>query len=289
MTKTAFAHGADPAWFALGRAALSGFGGAVALAVLGRLRVPGRADLPALLVLGLCQLAGFFALSHAGLSLVPAGRTGVLANATPVWVVPLSLLLLREPIPPRRWIAAGSGVLGVVVLAGPWAIEWAAPGALAGHALLLGAALNWALAMVAVRRWPPRLPMLELLPWGFALACAALLPLAWAHAPGRWDGVATGALVLIGLVAGPFGTWCVLQATVSLPAVVTSVGFLGTPVLGLVFSALWLGEAVTPDLLAGAALILGGAVVGAWPGRAGTRAPGRGPGWTRGRSRGVGR
>lgn len=276
MTKIAFAHGASPAWFALGRAALSGLGAAAALAVLGRLRAPGRQDLPALLAVGLLQLAGFFALSHAGLALVPAGRTGVLSNTTPVWVVPLSLLVLREEVPPRRWFAAGSGLLGVAVLAGPWTIDWGAPGVLAGHALLLGAALSWALAMVAVRRWPPRLSMLELLPWAFALACTVLLPLALAHAPGRWDGVAWGALALIGLVAGPLGTWCVMQATVSLPTVVTSIGFLGTPVLGLVFSALWLGEAITPDLLAGAALILGGVVVAAWPGRGAGRGLGRG-------------
>lgn len=267
MTKHALAHGATPSWFALGRAALSGLGTAAVLAGVGRLRAPGRRDMPALLVLGLLQLAGFFALSHAGVALVPAGRTAVLSNATTVWVVPLSLLVLHEPIPPRRWLAAGSGLLGVAVLTGPWAIDWTAPGVLAGHALLLGAALSWSLAMVAVRRWPPRLSMLELLPWAFALAGMALLPLALAHAPGRWDADALGALALIGLVAGPLGTWCVVQATVSLPAVVASTGFLGAPVVGLLLSALWLGEAMTPDLVAGAALILGGVVVAAWPAR----------------------
>lgn len=278
MTKIALAHGAAPSWFALGRAALSGLGAAAALAVLGRLRVPGRGDVPALLALGLLQLAGFFALSHAAVALVPAGRTAVLSNATTVWIVPLSVLLLRESLPPRRWFAAGLGLLGVAVLTGPWAIDWAAPGVLAGHALLLGAALSWSLAMLAVRRWPPRLSMLELLPWAFALASLALLPLALAHAPGRWDAGALGALALIGVAIGPFGTWCVMQATVSLPTVVASVGFLGAPVVGLVLSALWLGEGLTPDLLAGAALILGGVVAAAWPGRTW-------PGWTRGRAR----
>lgn len=35
---------------------------------------------------------------------MPAGRTVILANTTTVWVVPLSLLILREHIPPRRLI-----------------------------------------------------------------------------------------------------------------------------------------------------------------------------------------
>ena len=53
-------------------------------------RAGAHADLRALLMLGLFQLAGFFALSHAGAAWVPAGRTAVLSNATTIWIVPES-------------------------------------------------------------------------------------------------------------------------------------------------------------------------------------------------------
>lgn len=267
VTKTALAHGAAPAWFAEGRAALSGLTAAVVLALAGRLRVPGRRDLPTLLLIGLFQIGGFFALSHAAIAWVPAGRAAVLSNTTTIWIVPLSLLILREPIPARRWAAAALGLLGVLVLTGPWAVDWSSPRALAGHALLLGAALSWSVAMVGVHRWPPRLSMLELLPWAFAIAAAALLPLALTHELSGWDGRAGASLAFLGLLAGPLGTWCIMQSTVALPVVVASLGFLATPAVGLLLSALWLDEPLTADLLAGAALILGGVAVATWPGR----------------------
>ena len=80
--------------------------------------------------------------------------------------------------------------------------------------------------------------------------------------PGSW-----AALAYIGLLAGPFGTWCVVQATATLPTVVSSVGFLMTPAISLILAKLLLGEAFTSDLLFGAALIIGGVGAAAWPGR----------------------
>ena len=58
-----------------------------------------------------------------------------------------------------------------------------------------------------------------------------------------------------------------MQSTVALPIVVASLGFLATPAVGLLLSALWLGEPLTADLLAGAALILGGVAIATGPGR----------------------
>lgn len=55
----------------------------------------------------------------------------------------------------------------------------------------------------------------------------------------------------IGLIAGPIGTWCILEASAALPAVVSSIGFLVTPAFGLILANLALGEKLTPDLLLG--------------------------------------
>lgn len=284
LTKIALQHGAPPLWFAEGRAVLSGLVVALLLAPLGRLRLPQRADLPALLAIGGLQLGVYFALAHLALVFVPAGRTSVLANTTTIWVVPLSLIVLRESIPPRRWLAALLGVLGIGVLIGPWAIDWSAPGVLLGHALLLGAALAWAVAIIVLRRFRPASTLFALLPWCFLIASAmlaGLLLLEPAAAPGvgGWlgagglgaDRLAWAALAYIGCLASPLGTWCVVEATARLPSVVSSVGFLATPAVGVLLSNRLLGEALTPDLLAGSALILGGVACAAWPGRRAAR------------------
>ena len=117
----------------------------------GTLRLPHRADLPALMAVGVFQLGGYFALAHEAVAWVPAGRTAVLANTTTIWVVPLSLIFLHERIPLRRWLAAGLGLVGVVVLMSPWAIDWTSHNILVGHVFLLGAALSWSVAIIVTR------------------------------------------------------------------------------------------------------------------------------------------
>jgi O-acetylserine/cysteine efflux transporter len=270
LTKIALSLGSTPLWFAEGRAVLSCLTIAAVLALRGTLRLPHRADLPALMAVGVFQLGGYFALAHEAVAWVLAGRTAILANTTTIWVVPLSLIFLHERIPPRRWMAAGLGLVGVVVLMSPWAIDWTSRNVLVGHVFLVGAALSWSVAIIVIRAARPHLSMFQLLPWCFAVAAVMLAPLLIWHAPDGTLGSQPGswaALAYIGLLAGPFGTWCVVQATATLPTVVSSVGFLMTPAISLILANLLLGEAFTSDLLFGAALIIGGVGAAAWPGR----------------------
>lgn len=270
LTKLAVAAGSTPIWFAEGRSVLSGATAAAILALLGRLRVPSRADLPALVVIGVFQLGLYFVLAHEAVAWVQAGRTAILANTTTIWVVPLSLVFLRERIPPRRWLAAGLGLAGVAILMSPWSIDWSSRNVLVGHAFLLGAGLSWSLAIVFTRVARPLLSLFELLPWCFLLSSAMLLPLMLWHAPDGtfgWRPVSWAALAYIGLLAGPLGTWCIIQATATLPAIVSSIGFLTTPAVSLILANLFLGEPFTPDLVAGPALIMAGVGCAAWPRR----------------------
>jgi O-acetylserine/cysteine efflux transporter len=282
LTKIALAAGSTPLWFAEGRAVLSGLVAFGLLAAMRRLRLPTRADVPAVLAIGGLQLGAYFALAHEAVAWVPAGRTAILANTTTIWVVPLSLLFLREKIPARRWLAAGLGLAGVAVLINPLAIDWSSSSVLVGHMFLLGAGLCWSIAIIVTRGATrgatggasrgalPRSSMLALLPWCFLVGSVVLAPVVWWHAPDGTLGTqpeSWWALAYIGLIAGPLGTWCVMQATASLPALVSSLGFLTTPAVSLILANVFLHEPFTPDLLAGSALIMGGVAFAAWPNR----------------------
>jgi drug/metabolite transporter (DMT)-like permease len=270
LTKIALTAGATPLWFAEGRAVLSGLTASVLLLVMRRFRLPTRADLPAMFAIGGLQLGLYFALAHEAVAWVPAGRTAILANTTTVWVVPLSLVFLRERIPPARWIAAGLGMVGVAVLINPLAIDWSSNTAVIGHLFLLGAALSWSIAIIVTRATPPRSSMFAILPWCFLVGSIILAPLVRWHAPQGTFGpspASWAALGYIGFVAGPLGTWCIMEATAKLPALVSSVGFLTTPAVSLILANIVLNEPITPDLLAGSALIMAGVACAAWPQR----------------------
>lgn len=270
LTKTAVAAGATPLWFAEGRAVLSGIIATILLTAFGGVRRPLPGDWPAVLAIGSLQLGLYFALAHEAAAWVQAGRIAILANTTTIWVVPLSLIFLREPMPLRRWLAAGIGILGVIVLINPFAIDWANPSVIIGHLFLLGAALAWSIAIIVTRARRPQTSMFGLLPWCFLISALVLAPLIAVHAPHGTFGtepICWIALAYIGLVAGPLGTWCVMEATAKLPALVSSVGFLTTPAVSLLIATVFLHEPLTPDLLVGSALIMGGVAVAAWPQR----------------------
>lgn len=263
ITKDAL-HDATPLWFGTGRAALAALVAALLLAVLGRLRLPRREDRNAVLFLGLFQLGGFFALTHLAVALVPAGRTAVLSNVVTYWLIPLSVVFLGEEVSRRRWAAAGLGLAGAGVLIGPWAVDWSRWDALLGHAMLILAGLLWSIAIIATRKWPPRTPMLELLPWCFGLGALVLAPLAMIQEPD--GGVGPGGwphLLYIGLVAAPIGTWCVIEAGRKLPGAVASVGFLLVPAFGVLVSSLWLGEPIGWDVVLGGGLIVASVILAA--------------------------
>lgn len=268
LTKIAVSLGSTPIWFAEGRSVLSGATIAVILALRRHLRLPRRVDLPAMVAVGAGQFGLYFAFAHEAVAWVSAGRTAILANTTTIWVVPLSLIVLREPIPPRRWLAAGLGLAGVAILMGPWSIDWSNRSILIGHAFLLAASLAWSVSIIVIRAVPPRSTLFELVPWCFAISAALLAPLVLWHEPHGGIGthpVSWAALAYIGLIASPFGSWCVVQATATLPTLVASIGFLMTPAVSLLLANAALGEPITVDLLAGSALIFVGVGCAAWP------------------------
>jgi drug/metabolite transporter (DMT)-like permease len=260
VLKWGIAAGASPVWLAAWRAVLCLVVTLAVLAAMRRLAWPGRADLAAIVAIGVFQIAGFFVLLHAALLVVPAGTSAVLSYTTGLWLVPISVLFLGEQVTRRRLAAVLLGLGGILAIANPWALDWSSPGLLAGHALLLLAALSWAVAIAMLRVARPRLSTLQLLPFAFALASLLLLALALWREPsgGLGDGHAPLlALAFVGIL-GPLATWAASELSRQLAAVVSGTAFLGVPVLGLLLSVLLLGEPMPPALLAGAAMVIAG-------------------------------
>jgi drug/metabolite transporter (DMT)-like permease len=255
--------GATPIWFAAARAILGAAASFLLLPLFGHLRLPTRQDLPIILSIGVFQMTGFFALANLALRYLPAGRSAVLAYTTALWLVPLAVIF-GEAVPPRRWLGVATGLLGIVVLANPLVLDWHDSGVVTGHLLLLLASLCWALVIFHSRRHVWRLTPLQILPWQMLLASVLLVILAALFEPDGRIGTEPSvllALLYLGIPCGPLASWAATSVARALPTLVSSLGFLGVPALGLVISTLWMGEAVTPALLGGTALIGAGLVL----------------------------
>lgn len=252
---------ATPFWLGFWRALLS-FGTMLLLVgARGRLKLPARRDWASVAAVGVFQLGAFFALLHTALTIVPVGRSVLLCYTTSLWLVPISVLVLGERLDARRIAAVILGIAGVVTLANPWTVDWSDPRQLPAHGLLLLAALSWAIAIAVLRASSAVTPLTDLLPWQFGLATLVLLPVAALLEPtgGLRLGPSSGfALLFLGVVGGPLATWAANSVSRALPVVVSSLGFLGVPVISLVLSVVFLGEALTLPLLTGAALIIAG-------------------------------
>lgn len=263
ITKAAFSD-ATPMWFAAGRAGLAALASALALLALGRMHWPRRSDWPAVMALGTLQLGGYFALAHTAVAIVPAGRTAIISAVTSYWLLPLSILVMGERISARGWLGASLGFAGVVVLAGPWALDWSARDVVLGHGMLMLAAGLWSVAIIVTRARIPASPMIELLPWCFVIAFAMLAPFALYLEPqGGIGGSSWPIMLYIGVIVAPVGTWCVIEIGRRLPGAVSSVAFLLVPAFGVTLSALWLGETVGLDLIFGSALIVASVILAA--------------------------
>ncbi|QUS39254.1 DMT family transporter [Tardiphaga alba] len=260
----------SPLWSSAIRSALATVTLLVVLLARRQLIVPARGDWPVVLSVATLHMGAFSALIAFGLQLVPVGRSIVLGYTTPLWVAPAAWLLLREPITPARLGGIALGLAGLMVMFNPLAFDWASRDALVGNGLLLLAALCWAANIVYLRRHRWIATPFQLVFWQALLASLILTTLAFLCEGPPPAIVWTRELVAAFLFAGICGTalahWAMALINRSLPATTTSLGLLATPVMGVILSALLLGETVSLALVVAMALILGGIAVGTFTG-----------------------
>lgn len=264
----------SPLWSSAIRSSIASMTLFVVLLACRQLIVPKRGDWPVIVTVAALHMGAFSVLIALGLQFVPVGRSIVLGYTTPLWVAPAAWLLLREPLTPARLGGIALGIGGLAVMFNPLAFDWTSHDALAGNAMLRLAALCWAANIVYVRshRWIAT--PFQLVFWQALLATVILTSLALLCEGPPPAIVWSRELVLAFLFAGICGTalahWAMALINRSLPATVTSLGLLATPVMGVALSGLLLGEVVSPTLVSAMALILGGITLGTWP-RAGLR------------------
>ncbi len=220
-----------------------------------------RQDMPLLLSVGLLQMGLFVLLIGLGLQHVEAGRSAILVYTTPLWVTPIAIFVFKESMHKLTALGLMIGLIGVCCLFNPFTFDWHDKTALHGNAMLLLAAFAWACVILHLRFGTQHRSALELLPWQTLLATVFLFVSACLLEPAptiRWSPSLITKLVYISVFATAFSYWGVIEVTRRLPAVTTSLVFLAVPVIGLISSAIVLGEVITLNTVIAVVLILVG-------------------------------
>lgn len=231
-----------------------------------RMVAPGAA-----LTIGLIQVAGFTLLQTWALVEGGAGKTAVLIYTMPIWTLFLAWFFLGERIRGMQWVAAGTTLVGLLLIIEPWSLQSSPLSNLLG----VLAALCWAVGTVLIKRLRARqaVDLLNLTTWqmvvgALALAvCAVLLP----EPPTRWAPHYLEILGVMSLASTALCWWLWIYILDRVPAWEASLSVLGAPVVALLSSRWLMGEHFRLSELLGIALIGSGLVLLALVGWASNR------------------
>ncbi|MGP1394551.1 MAG: DMT family transporter [Inquilinaceae bacterium] len=201
------------------------------------------------LMLAALLLLGFLLCFFLALTLLPLTDVYAISFVAPLLITILGVLVLRERVGLRRWIAILVGFGGVLVILRPGS-ETLQPGALL---VLLSAAL-YAGSMIQVRRLSRTETNGAIVFYttvvGVVLAGLAL-PFFWITPAGAdW-----GYLIAIGVLGG-IGQICITEAYRTAPAAVVSPFQYATILWGIALGFILFGDVPKPLVLVGAAIVI---------------------------------
>lgn len=237
----------------------------LAIAALGgeRLHVKRRLWGP-LLVASFFNMVAWHLFTAWGLTLIEAGRAGIIAYTMPIWAAILARFVLGEELTPRRLGGLALGVAGLAILLVPdIARLGAAP---LGAVLMLLAAVTWAIGVVATKRVTWDMSVAQLTGWQLLLGGVPFLVAAVLRDPpgALLEMSPQAALVFVYVLTLPMiaAQWMWFKLLQVLPASIAGLSTLSVPVVGVLSGALLLGErAGTPELAALALVVAALALV----------------------------
>ncbi len=232
-------------------------GGLILLGVLGWKGRPLRPRniLMTLLVGVLCTT---FSVGFATWALVEggAGKMAILVYAMPFWLILMAWPLLGERPRGGQWVAMILAMAGLVLLLEPWNYR----GNLFPSALAVLSGLAWAASAIVTKRMDRRgeMDVLSLSAWQALFGGLILMVIAIVvpSASICWTPWFTGAMVYNVVLTSAVAILMWFYVLKVLPAGVAGLGSLATPVLGLFFAHVLLGERLSFWEGWGGALIL---------------------------------
>lgn len=242
------------------RAATTLVGGTAMLALaslMGQKILVPRRELAWLVLLAQFNVTGWCLFSAYGVSLMEAGRAGIIAFTMPIWAAVLAAAIGQERMTPAKLLALALGAAGLAALVLPdWKAVAAAP---FGVLAMLGSAVSWAIGTLGMKhvRWSSSAGVQSgwQLLFGSIPMAVGMLFMRERFEIAAVDAAGWAAVLYLLVISMVLAQWAWFGAVHRLSATIAGIGSLMVPVVGVVGSALWLGERVGWPELAALALI----------------------------------
>ena len=220
------------------------------------LRVPVSA-LPQIALLALPNVLAWHTLSIFGVQALASGRAAIVGFTMPIWTVVFGVLIFREQMSARLWLATACAAAAVFLLL------WHELGALAGQpsgmVWMLSAAACWAFGTLLLKRLSVGVTTEALTVWMIGMAVPVLWMLAVTLEPApNFDFTPAMWAALTYSFAINYGVAQILWFSIarSVPPVASGLSIMFIPVIGL-GSAMWItGEIPFPADYVAALLII---------------------------------
>lgn len=215
-------------------------------------------------IVGQLQVAGFLVFGIIGLAILPAGRAIVLAYTMPLWAIPIEIWLAPHTLRHGHIVGAAVGFAGLLLFMHPGLVDWGDPRVLLGNAMLLLAAICWALGSVLYRQRHWRSPFWAQTFWQLLVSLPVIalfaLPVGLGE-PVRWSAGLVAILAYNWVVTTALGYFLWNKVLAAMPAAVAGQVMALTPVGGFLLSAAIFGGEVTADIIASIVLIVLGIIL----------------------------
>jgi drug/metabolite transporter (DMT)-like permease len=249
---------------------LRGVTGVVGALLLAALAVIRRQSLhvdrqiwPRLLLAAVLNVTGWMVLMGLALLWLPASEAALIAYTMPVWASIIAWPVLGERPTVLRTLALAMAFAGLAAIMGGNGIAASAE-KMPGIVMALCGAIGFALGTVLSKKFPIHLPPITAAAWQIGIGCLPISIIGLAIETSHLDRVT------------PVGWWLLVYSTVvqfciayvswfaalsRLPASVAAIGTMAVPVIGVVASALTLGEPLGPGQIAALIFTLSGVVL----------------------------
>jgi drug/metabolite transporter (DMT)-like permease len=234
-----------------------------------------RRDAGRLALMGFVSLTVYFSFENTGLARTSASQAAILIATIPIFVAVLNVFTLREPMAARQWagvVLSFAGIVALVSFGGQ-----SSGGSVGGDLLVLAASLAAAVYSIMARRLLLERSALSVTTYQNLFGAAFMLPLALIEAAlvgvRRPTADAVGGVLFLTVMCSVIAYLLLNYAFRFIEASRLSVFINLTPIVGVGFAFLVLGERFTAAQAAAAVVV----VLGVWLTNTGSRAAARSP------------